>query len=222
MSFEGNRARNGNQNFSFHFRMSWFYYQKISSFAVKKWKPLKSVRISIHAVTTVVQHDRDELQVCGKVKCDSPAPCARGTCYLYHPFIPWHQNSYSPHCSLCISCDWQGEFVYWSRVFYRARLIEAFWEFFSSQKFISIPSRLTIVRIQSPCWTQFRPTGTQRFSKSRVFFENREAPGYKILIHERQRMHVWKSRGLWLIILWRFVFHLRRSDEFCFFLIIIS
>ena len=160
MSFEGNRARNGNQNFSFHFRMSWFYYQKISSFAVKKWKPLKSVRISIRAVTTVVQHDRDELQVCGKVKCDSPAPCARGTCYLYHPFIPWHQNSYSPHCSLCISCDWQGEFVYWSRVFYRARLIEAFWEFFSSQKFISIPSRLTIVRIQSPCWMQFRPPGT--------------------------------------------------------------
>ena len=176
MSFEENRARNGNQNFSFHFRMSWFYYQKISSFAVKKWKPLKSVRISIHAVTTVVQHDRDELQVCGKVKCDSPAPCARGTCYLYHPFIPWHQNSYSPHCSLCISCDWQGEFVYWSRVFYRARLIEAFWEFFSSQKFISIPSRLTIVRIQSPCWTQFRPSGTQRFSKSRVFFRKPWSP----------------------------------------------
>ena len=173
-------------------------------------------------VTTVDHHDRDALQLCSKVKCDSPAPCARGTCYLYHPFIPWHQNSYSPHCSLCISCDWQGEFVYWSRVFYRARLIEAFWEFFSSQKFISIPSILTIVRIQSPCWTQFRPSGTQRFSKSRVFFENREAPGYKILIHERQRMHVWKSRGLWLIILWRFVFHLRRSDEFCFFLIIIS
>ena len=98
----------------------------------------------------------------------------------------------------------------------------SFLRIFLVAKFISIPSRLTIVRIQSPCWTQFRPSGTQRFSKSRVFFENREAPGYKILIHERQRMHVWKSRGLWLIILWRFVFHLRRSDEFCFFLIIIS
>ena len=54
------------------------------------------------------------------------------------------------------------------------------------------------------------------------FFQNREAPGYKILIHERQRMHVWKLRGLWLLILLKFVFYLRRSDELCFFLIIIS
>ena len=98
-------------------------------------------------VTTVDHHDRDALQLCSKVKCDSPAPCARGTCYLYHPFIPWHQNSYYPHCLLINS--FLPSTVNWS-----------FLRIFLVAKFISIPSRLTIVRIQSPCWMQFRPLGT--------------------------------------------------------------